>query len=182
MQNNVPVTDQRNFTALMDEKFIEVLGRAPAGTESAFAAVQAWIKHWATTADRLGEAYKTWDGKSPTIRFKKDSYEYFLRVAGVEEKRTANVYTVLNAVQLPVYVKRIKEGCLAMVEWIARMDRRLIGQDGKSREELVTAFQNSQGRQLPSEMAGQTIIQLPGQTPQKGPRRGIFAPLKPPGK
>lgn len=183
------VLDRRTFTTMVDEQYIEVLGRAPAGTEPAFAAVRAWIDDWEATRQRLEDALKDWDGKSTTIRFLKDEYRYFLRPPHKDEhkegevcncdrnlvEKTAKVFTVLNAVQVPVYIRRLKDGIRIMHQWIQRMDRRLIGQDGKSRAELVDAFQNAQGRIMPAEMAaGITIVDG---KPKIGDK-SLFRPLK----
>ena len=174
--------DQRSFALLVDPEREEVLGRAPAGTESAFAAIYTRVDNWRTTATRLEEALKTWDGKSPTIRFLKDENWYNLRNPKGELVRFRNrVYTVLNAVQVPIYLQRILDGCDFIDNWVKRMDRRLIGQDGKSRAEMVDAFQNAQGRILPSEMGGQGVtIKMDNGKPQmSNGKRPLFAPLKP---
>lgn len=202
-----PLTlDHRSFATLVDEDFLENLGRAPAGTEAAFAAFQSFIKSVEDEKKRLESALKTWDGKSPNVSFLKDEYTYFLRTPCTDDtcppvtktpgfwgrvfgnkpstvgrshvgcklvEKKAHINTVLNAVQIPVYISRLEAGIHNMKDFAKRIDRRLIQQDGKSRAEMVTAFQNAQGRIMRPEAGGVNLILPNGNGKEK--RKSLFA-------
>lgn len=71
------------------------------------------------------------------------------------EERRVGIYTVLPAKQIPLYRRKFERETSQALDWVWRMLRGWIAEDGKSRAELIDALQASNGRLMPPE-AGKT--------------------------
>lgn len=93
----------------------------------------------------------------------------------VIEERTVGIYTVLPAIQIPHYRRKIERQTAQGLDWVWREMRLWIGEDGKGRTEMIDALQASNGRFLPPENGGMPMIfNMQGGNPPTPPKVGGF--------
>jgi hypothetical protein len=87
----------------------------------------------------------------------------------VMEERRVGIYTVLPAVQVPHYRRKFERQTAQAIDWVYRMMRLWIGEDGKGRIEMIDALQASNGKLMPSENGRIPMINiLNGEAKQGG--------------
>lgn len=197
---NVPWTDQRSHTTLVDERYIEYLSRLPPGLQSPFAAVLSVVEEAKREAERLerldervrrierGEAVDQDDDQDDAgleiqltprgdVRILKGTTTY---TDPQGERQTRRIWSVIQRRHITYYKNKARHQAAELQNWVYRMYRLLIGESGKGRQELIDALQAQSGRQLPPEAGapGTNVFMLPDAGRGGGKKKGGLPGLR----
>lgn len=103
-----------------------------------------------------------WGKPKPARNLTEDDY--------IVEVRSAGIYTVLPQVQLQLYRRKFERQTAQALDWVWRIMRLWIGEDGKGRTEMIDALQASNGKLMPPGGAGVPMVFMNGAS--DGPRPG----------